>query len=191
MRCLLIRVGIIAAIGDRRVPPADFLAGQRRQTSPSAIASTSPAPATETVEDVQHHPCTDPHNGEVDLRRRLRAGAETRTRPTRSSSTFIRDRCTAAFNTYTGLDFDTEQDLRHVGLHADAARAGPRATGRSSATRCSVDESPMTRRSRRRRSRQPRRRLARVSPTNGMRGGSSASTLIRSTAVFAVATSRT
>jgi hypothetical protein len=58
---------------------------------------------------VQHHPCSDPHHGEVFFVGNYEpSGAY----PTDEAfESFIVPRCTAAFKEYTGLDIATAQDL--------------------------------------------------------------------------------
>lgn len=70
----------------------------------------APALATQdaTVKDVQHHPCTDPHAGEVFFIGNI-AGAASGAYPGDEAFTsFVRDQCLPAYRSYTGRNFDTD-----------------------------------------------------------------------------------
>ena len=109
MRGLLIRVGIIAAIAIGAFVLRPFISGDAGSLSVGDCFD-EPATATETVENVQHHPCTDLHDAEVIFVGSYEPGSGSY--PTDAQFLdFIRDRCTGAFNTYTGLDYSQAQDL--------------------------------------------------------------------------------
>ena len=87
----------------------------------------------ETVEDVQHHPCTDPHTARCSSSPTTRHGPVPEDNT--GSTSFIDDTCLPAFNDVhrtrlsgTGQDYDIRRLLRRPG------RAGARATTRSSAS---------------------------------------------------------
>ena len=67
----------------------------------------SPTTANETVDDVKPSPCTDPHGAEVVFVGNY--APSTSTYPTNDEfTTFFQATCTPAFNTYTGIDFETD-----------------------------------------------------------------------------------
>lgn len=107
MGSILLRIGIIAAIGGGfwifrdRLPSA---AGDVQ------VGDCFDAPTTvdETVDDVSHHPCTDPHTAEVIF---VGDYPESATYPgVDAFDAFTEANCIPAFNTYTGLDFETALD---------------------------------------------------------------------------------
>jgi hypothetical protein len=109
MRGLAIRVGIIGAILGGGFIFRSFLTGNAGDL---AVGDCFDEPTTqaETVEDVQHHPCTDLHDAEVFFIGNYEPS--TGTYPSDPEFfNFISDRCTGAFNAYTGLDIKTTQDL--------------------------------------------------------------------------------
>jgi hypothetical protein len=109
MRGLAIRVGIIAAIAGGAWVLRPFVTGDAGSLAVGDCFD-EPANATQTVDEVQHHPCTDLHDGEVFYVGNYEPASATY--PTDDEFlAFIRDRCTGAFNTYTGLDYSNAQDL--------------------------------------------------------------------------------
>jgi len=68
-----------------------------------------PTTLGETVEDVQHHPCGDPHGAEVVFVGDYDAPAGGYPSDDEFLS-FIRSTCVAAFQSYTGLDFEGATD---------------------------------------------------------------------------------
>ena len=113
MRGIAVRIGIIAAIVVGAFVLRPFVSGNAGDLSVGDCFD-EPAGATETVEDVQHHPCTDPHAAEV-----IFVGdysPVTATYPTDDEfNAFFASTCTPAFNTYTGLDFMND---RTYDMHA-------------------------------------------------------------------------
>ena len=109
MRGLAIRVGIIGAIAAGAFVLRPFVMGDAGSLAVGDCFD-EPSTPTETVEEVQHHPCTDPHDGEVFYIGNYEPS--TGTYPSDDEFlAFINDRCTGAFNTYTGLDYTTAQEL--------------------------------------------------------------------------------
>ena len=109
MRGLLIRVGIIGAIAGGAWIARPFVMGNAGELAVGDCFD-EPATAGTTVKDVQHHPCTDLHDAEVFYVGNYEPSTSTFPSDTEFVN-FIRDRCTGAFNTYTGLDFNTAADL--------------------------------------------------------------------------------
>ncbi len=103
---LLLRIGIIAAIGGGAYVFRDFLPGNAADLS---VGDCFDAPTTidETVEDVAHHPCTDAHTAEAFYVADYPAadaypGVE-------AFDEFTESNCVPAFQAYTGLDFFSAQ----------------------------------------------------------------------------------
>lgn len=109
MRGLVIRLGIIGAVAAGAFVLRPYLTGNAGSLAVGDCFD-EPSTAAETVEDVQHRPCTDLHDGEV-----FYVGSyEPSTGAYPSDSDFfdfIGERCTGAFNTYTGLDIGTTQEF--------------------------------------------------------------------------------
>jgi hypothetical protein len=109
MRGLLLRVGIIGAIAGGAFVLRPFVTGNAGELAVGDCFD-EPAQATETVKDVQHHPCTDLPDAEVIFVGNYEPA--TGAYPTDEQFlAFMRDRCTGAFNAYTGLDYTRAQDL--------------------------------------------------------------------------------
>lgn len=99
---LLLRIGIIAAVGGGLYVFRDHLPGNAAEL---AVGDCFDAPATvdETVEDVPHHPCTDPHSAEVFY---VGDYPDADAYPDVDAfDVFTEANCLPAFNAYTGLDF--------------------------------------------------------------------------------------
>jgi hypothetical protein len=87
-----------------------------------------PASTVELVDDVQHHPCTETHTGEVVLVRDYDGGD---TKPTDDQwRSYFETHCVAAFNQYTGLDYvtDTVMDLGFLVPGDESWKHGDRGT---------------------------------------------------------------
>jgi len=69
------------------------------------------AAATSSVGDVQHHPCTEAHGGEVFAVLTYPASASDTYPPTEAFDTFAADRCASSFQTYTGIAFNDATTL--------------------------------------------------------------------------------
>lgn len=108
MRGLALRFGVIGVIIVGALVLRPFLTGDAGSL---AVGECFDVPATQeqTVEDVQHHPCTDAHSGEV-----VFVGdysPATSTHPTSSDvEAFVGSTCIPAFTSYTGLDWNTATD---------------------------------------------------------------------------------
>lgn len=106
MKTMAMRIGIIALIGVGGLVARPFLAGGAADLK---IGECFDPPAVgETVDDVQHHPCTDAHGGEVFFVGDV-AAADDAPYPTDIAfETQVQGLCTPAFDAYTGLDFVTD-----------------------------------------------------------------------------------
>jgi hypothetical protein len=109
MRGIALRVGIIAVIAVAAFFLRDKISGGAGSLAVGDCFD-EPAGQTETVEDIQHHPCTDLHDAEVFYVSNYEPAGDTYPNDSQFLD-FIRDRCTGAFNTYTGLDYTKAQDL--------------------------------------------------------------------------------
>jgi hypothetical protein len=106
MRSISIRLGIIAVIVVA-VSSCGVIGGNAGNLSVGDCFD-QPTGATDTVKDVEHHPCTDVHTAEVVFVGDY--GPATDTYPSDEDFlTFFNGSCTAAFNAFTGLDFVTDQ----------------------------------------------------------------------------------
>ena len=104
MGSILLRIGIIAAIAGGFWIFRDHLPGAAGDVQ---VGDCFDAPTTvgETVDDVSHHPCTDPHTAEVIF---VGDYPDAATYPgVDAFDAFTEANCITAFNSYTGLDFNT------------------------------------------------------------------------------------
>jgi Septum formation len=108
VRGWIIRIAIIAAIAIGAFVLRDRLSSNAGDLAVGDCFD-EPAEATE-VKDVQHHPCTEPHTSEVVFVGDIGGGNDAYPTETQFLD-FVRDQCVPAFNTYTGLDFDTDTTL--------------------------------------------------------------------------------
>ncbi len=108
MRGILIRVAIVGAIIIAFILLRPLLPGN---ASTLAVGDCFDVPTgTETIEDVQHHPCTEAHGGEVVLSGNYEPSSATY--PTDAEfEDFVADKCLPAFETYTGRTYETATDL--------------------------------------------------------------------------------
>jgi hypothetical protein len=108
VRGWIVRIAIVAAIAI-----GAFIFRDRISSNAGDLAVgdcfDEPAGLTE-IKDVQHHPCTESHTSEV-----LFVGDHPGGNDAYPSETqfleFVQTQCVPAFNTYTGLDFDTDTTL--------------------------------------------------------------------------------
>lgn len=111
MQSILLRVGVIGAIIIGAIVLRPFLSGNAGNLQVGDCFD-EPATTEETIDDVQHRPCTDPHDAEVVFVGDYTPDSETY--PTDEEfQTFFESTCTGAFNSFTGLDFitDTTYDM--------------------------------------------------------------------------------
>jgi hypothetical protein len=134
-------LGLIALIGIGAVVFRDRLSGSAADLQVGDCFDVPPASVQE-IEDVQHHPCTEPHTGEVFLVYDMPGGDEF---PTEEEffATFS-ERCVPAFAEYTGSDFETATSLDMTGITPtrEGWRSGDR---RITCVLVRIDGSPMTR----------------------------------------------
>jgi len=107
MRGLLIRVGVIVAILVAGFILRDFISGNATDLHVGDCFD-EPAAAVDSFEDVQHHPCTEPHDAEVIFVNDYEPISSIY--PSESDlDAFVLDRCSGAFAAYTGLGFDQQE----------------------------------------------------------------------------------
>lgn len=111
MQSILLRVGVIGAIIIGAIILRPFLSGNAGNLQVGDCFD-EPATTEETIDDVQHRPCTDPHDAEVVFVGNYTPDSETYPSD-EQFRTFFEATCTSAFNTFTGLDFitDTTYDM--------------------------------------------------------------------------------
>jgi len=124
-RGLLIRIGIIAALILGGFLIKQFVSGSASDLSVGDCFDP-PTTAGQTVKDVQHHPCTDLHGGEVIFVGKFTGLTDF---PTDDQvQQFISDNCLPAYTAYTGTDlFDTDgADLGYFSPTSDGWTKGDR-----------------------------------------------------------------
>jgi hypothetical protein len=100
-----IRLLIIAVIAGGAFVLRDRLSGSAGDLQVGDCFDV-PTTAAQEVDDVQHHPCTEAHTGEVVFVADYAGGS---TYPTDAEwESYVGAQCVAAFNAYTGLDFNTD-----------------------------------------------------------------------------------
>ena len=107
MRGLLIRIGIIAVIVVGAIVLRDRLSGSAGDLR---VGDCFDPPASiETVEDVQHQPCTEPHAAEIIF---VGDHPDSDAYPSIDAfDAFVFERCVPAFESYTGRDWETDTEL--------------------------------------------------------------------------------
>jgi hypothetical protein len=107
MRSIAIRLGFLALIGIGALILKPFLSGS---ASDLAIGDCFDVPTSgQTVKEVQHHPCTDPHGGEVFFVGKDPSPSNAVYPSKEQRQATFRTLCVAPFNAYTGLDFDSDE----------------------------------------------------------------------------------
>ncbi len=81
------------------------------------------------VKDVQHHPCSELHSGEMFLRANLPGEASAAYPADAAIDAFAHDQCVPAYRTYTGRDFDSDEtyDIQYLTPTTDGWKKGDRA----------------------------------------------------------------
>jgi hypothetical protein len=106
VRNIAIRVGLLALVGVGALVLRPFLTGNVGELK---VGDCFDVPnVTQTVEDIQHHPCTEAHGGEVFF---VGKHAAPKDAPYPADSVLtaeIEAACSPAFQAYTGLDAETD-----------------------------------------------------------------------------------
>ncbi|HVL52759.1 MAG TPA: septum formation family protein [Vitreimonas sp.] len=105
MNGIAIRLLIIAVIAGGALILRDRLSGSAGDLQVGDCFDV-PATVAQEVDDVQHHPCTEAHTGEVVFVGDY-SGGETYATDAEWLA-FIEAHCVPAFNAYTGLDYQTD-----------------------------------------------------------------------------------
>jgi hypothetical protein len=108
MQGILIRVGVVAAIIVGGLFLRQWLSGNAGDLKVGECFDV-PA-ASEDIEDVQHHPCTDPHTGEVFFVGEAGAEDGAAYPITFDLAEEVYTFCDPAFLTYTGKDSNTDPE---------------------------------------------------------------------------------
>ncbi len=111
MQSIALRLGIIGAIILGGILLRPYLSGSASNLGVGHCFD-EPTDASDTVDDVQNRPCTDPHGAEVVFKGDYTPDSETFPSDEQFLA-FFDSTCATAFNTYTGLDFvtDTTYDM--------------------------------------------------------------------------------
>ena len=124
MRGIALRLGVIGAFIVGGIVLRPFVSGNAGNLAVGDCCD-EPADQAATVEDVQHRPCTDPHDAEVVFAADY--SPDTDTLPADAEFfTFFQAQCTGAFTTYTGIDFmtDTTYDMSALTPTAESWKSG-------------------------------------------------------------------
>jgi putative regulator of septum formation len=107
MRGLVIRLGIIGVIVVGGFVLRDRLSGNAGDVR---VGDCFDEPSTaQNVEDVQHHPCTEPHTAEIVF---VGDHPDADTYPSSDAfDAFVFERCVPAFESYTGRAWETDTEL--------------------------------------------------------------------------------
>lgn len=104
----VVRIAIVALIAGGAFIFRDRITGNAGDL---AVGDCFDEPARETeVKDVQHHPCTESHTSEVVFVGDVPGGDDAYPTETQFLD-FVRTECVTAFNSYTGVDFDSDPTL--------------------------------------------------------------------------------
>jgi hypothetical protein len=125
MRGIAIRVGIIAAIAIGAFVLRPFFSGNAGDLSVGDCFDL-PTSTTETIKDVQHHPCTDPHDAEVVFVGSYTNASDDTYPSDAEFSQFFADTCLPAYSTYTGTDVLATDgaDMNYFTPTADSWKSG-------------------------------------------------------------------
>ena len=106
MRNIAIRVGLFLVVGAGALIARPFLTGNVGELKVGECFDTPDL--SQTIEDIQHHPCSDTHGGEVILVGK-HVAAKGAPYPNDAVLTGeIEAACTPAFTAYTGLNASTD-----------------------------------------------------------------------------------
>lgn len=109
MQALALRIGIIALIAGGAWVFRPFLMGDAGSLAVGDCFDP-PTDVDQTVEEVQHHPCSDPHGAEVIFVADYQPATDVYP-STDEFRAFVLANCIPAFNSYTGLNYDVATDL--------------------------------------------------------------------------------
>ncbi|HEX8025588.1 MAG TPA: septum formation family protein [Candidatus Limnocylindrales bacterium] len=107
MRSLGIRIGIVVVLVVVALILRPYISGNAGDLNVGDCFDPPTDTATE-VNDVQHHPCSDPHGAEVFFVGKLPDASAMPDQATRQQ--WVLDNCYPAYQTYTGTDVSTSID---------------------------------------------------------------------------------
>jgi hypothetical protein len=108
VRSIAIRLGLLGALGVGGVVLAPYLMGN---VADLAVGDCFDPPTEEVeVSEVQRHPCSDPHTGEVIYVGDYPAADGAAYPGDQAFVEHVADVCLPAFESYTGLDYETATD---------------------------------------------------------------------------------
>jgi hypothetical protein len=115
MRGWVIRIAIIAAIAIGAFVLRDRLTGNAGDLKVGDCFDR-PVTAEETIESVQHHPCTEAHTAELIFQGNHPAAKDAPPPSEEELFTYVESNCLPAFNSYTGTDLlaGSEFDLGFI-----------------------------------------------------------------------------
>src|SRR3990172_9570847 len=116
----LIGIGIVAALVIGGFIFRDFLSGNAAELKVGDFFD-EPASLSETVEDVQHHPCSDEHDAEVFFVADYPVSGSPLYPTDAEMEAWVAQACFPAFKSYTGKDFETDPDLGIAWFQPDQA----------------------------------------------------------------------
>jgi hypothetical protein len=105
MRGWIIRIAIIAVIAGGAYVLRDRLSGNAADLKVGDCFD-QPTTATETIKDVQHHPCTEGHNSEVFFVGNHPAAKDAPALTDDQILVFVANTCVPAYEAYAGTTFD-------------------------------------------------------------------------------------
>jgi hypothetical protein len=110
MRGWVIRIAIIAAIAIGAFVLRDRLSGNAGDLAVGDCFD-EPTAAAETIEDVQHQPCNEPHDNEVMIVTNHPAADGAPYPSDAEMEVFVDEKCVSAYQGYSGRDPSTESEI--------------------------------------------------------------------------------
>ena len=107
MQSIALRIGIFVLIGIGALVARPFLTGAAGDLKVGECFDM-PTTASETIEDVQHHPCSDAHDGEVFFVGELPIAKGKPYPGDEALGPLVDSLCLPAFTAYTGLSAVTD-----------------------------------------------------------------------------------
>jgi hypothetical protein len=107
-------IGVFALVGYLF---RDFLSGSVSDLKVGDCVDLPTPITTATINDVQHHPCTELHHGEAFFVGNVPSGASGANPGVAAFDSFVTAQCVPAFRVYTGLDYETDPTYDIEFLH--------------------------------------------------------------------------
>jgi hypothetical protein len=99
-------IGVFALVG---YIFRDFMSGSVADLNLGDCVDLPGLTANTTVKDVQHHPCSDSHHGEVFFIGTVPSGPSGANPGAAAFDSFMSAQCIPAFRSYTGLDYESDK----------------------------------------------------------------------------------